>query len=190
MACTVERLARRLESRKRRRHARGAARLAVRLCRRFGADPAKGRLAALAHDLARELPGQRLLELAGGDGAPIRSWELERPVLLHGRAAAELLRRKGVTADPEVLQAVADHVTGRPGMGLLARIVFVADYLEPGRRFVDRRWRAALLALKLDEMLAGVLESVFGWLNREGLPIAPPARRLYEELTGHAAQKA
>jgi nicotinate-nucleotide adenylyltransferase len=190
MACTVERLARRLESRRRRRHARGTARLAARLCARFGADPRSGHLAGLAHDLARELPDERLLELAGRDGRPIRSWERERPVLLHGRAAAELLRRERIPASPQALEAVAEHVTGSPGMGLLARIVFVADYLEPGRGFVEAGWREHLLSLPLEGMLVGVLESVFGWLLREGLPIAPPARELYEELVGHAASQA
>jgi predicted HD superfamily hydrolase involved in NAD metabolism len=190
MVCTVERIARKLESRGRRRHSRGTARLAARLSARFGADPAGGYLAGLAHDLARELPDGQLLELAGADGRPIRSWERERPVLLHGRAAAELLRRERIPAPPEVLEAVAEHVTGRPGMGLLARIVFVADYLEPGRGFVDAGWRKRLMGLSLEAMLAGVLESVFGWLRREGLPVAPPARELYEELTGHAASQA
>jgi predicted HD superfamily hydrolase involved in NAD metabolism len=190
MACTVERLARKLESRSRRRHARGTARLAARLCARFGADPRSGYLAGLAHDLARELPDAQLLELAGGDGRLIRSWERERPVLLHGRAAAELLLRERITAPPEVLEAVAEHVTGRPGMGLLARIVFVADYLEPGRDFVEAGWRKRLISLPLEGMLARVLEGIFGWLQREGLPVAPPARELYEELTGHAASQA
>jgi nicotinate-nucleotide adenylyltransferase len=189
MVCTVERLARKLESRRRRRHARGTARLAARLCARFGADPRGGYLAGLAHDLARELPEEALLELAGRDERPIRSWERERPVLLHGRAAAELLRRERIPAPPEVLEAVAEHVTGRPGMGLLARIVFVADYLEPERGFVEAGWRRRLMSLPLEGMLAGVLESIFGWLARAGLPVAPPARELYEESIGHAASQ-
>lgn len=35
--------------------------------------------------------------------------------------------------DPEILAAIRWHITGRPEMGLLEQILFVADYTEPGR---------------------------------------------------------
>jgi len=183
------RLLRQHLGRGRHRHCRNTAALAARLARRFGAVAGEAYLAGLAHDLARELPEGELLRLAGSDGGPIRAWEAERPVLLHGKAAAVLLAAaEGFGA--EVRQAVADHVTGRPGMSALAKIVYVADYLEPGRGFLKAGVRRRVLALGLDEQTAWVTQRVAEHLRREDLAIAPPALALYEELKGHAATQA
>jgi predicted HD superfamily hydrolase involved in NAD metabolism len=168
----------------RRAHSGAVARLAASLCRRFGADPMLGVLAGLGHDLARELPAARLLALAEEDGRLITPEERDRPVLLHGRAAAVLLRREGWACPTEVLDAVADHVTGRPGMPLLSRIVFVADYLEPERGFLDSGERAGILRLDLDCMVLKVLEGVIAHLENSGERVAAPAAALYHELGG------
>jgi len=172
---------------RRARHCRRTAALASRLARRFGVDPDRACLAGLAHDLARELPEAELLRLAAADGAPLRAWETARPVLLHGRAAAVLL---GAAWSAEVREAVADHVTGRPGMSALARLVYVADFLEPCRGFLRPAERRRVLRLPLSEQTARVAEKVFEYLRREGLAIAPPALALYEELKGNAATQA
>jgi predicted HD superfamily hydrolase involved in NAD metabolism len=174
-------------SRGRARPCRRTAALASRLARRFGVDPCQAWLAGLAHDLARELPEAELLRLAALDGAPLRDWERQRPVLLHGRAAAVLL---GAAAGAAVREAVADHVTGRPGMSVLARVVYVADFLEPGRGFLKRAERRRVLRLGLNRQTAWVTARVFEYLRREGLAIAPAALGLSEELKGHAATQA
>ncbi len=174
-------------SRERAGHCRRTAALASRLARRFGVGPGQAYLAGLAHDLARELPEAELPRLAAADGAPLRDWERQRPVLLHGRAAAVLL---GAAASPEVREAVADHVTGRPGMSALARVVYVADFLEPGRGLLPPAERRRVVRLGLNEQTAWVTERVCEYLRREGLAIAPPALALSEELEGHAATQA
>ncbi len=163
--------------------------MAARLAPRFGADPRLAYLAGLAHDLARELDEAELVRLAASDGQPIEDWEAARPVLLHGRAAAALLGRAGVFP-AEVLQAVADHVTGRPRMPQLSKVVFVADFLEPGRRFLGAAERRRVLSLPPDPQVAWVLERVIEYLRREGLAVAPPAQAMHEELCGNAATKA
>jgi predicted HD superfamily hydrolase involved in NAD metabolism len=181
------RLVREHLGRRRAGHCRRTAALAYRLAGRFGLDRGRARLAGLAHDLARELPEAELLRLAAGDGAPLRPWETERPVLLHGRAAVVLL---GPAFDGEVREAVADHVTGRSGMSALARLVYVADFLEPGRGFLKPAERRRVLGLGLDGQVAWVAERVFEYLRGEGLAIAPPALALSEELKSHAATQA
>jgi predicted HD superfamily hydrolase involved in NAD metabolism len=187
---TLPRLLRRYESPARLRHSVSVARLARDLCRRNGLPAQQGYLAGLLHDLARGLPDERLVELAALDGRPFAPYERAQPVLLHGRAAAVIVRRELGIEEGVILAALADHVTGRPGMGLLARIVFAADYLEPGRAFVDAALRRRALSLTIDGMVLLVLREVFAYLGSLGRPIAPPALSLYEELREHAAQKA
>jgi nicotinate-nucleotide adenylyltransferase len=123
-------------------------------------------------------------ELALRDGGGESILEAQYPVLLHGRAAAAILRDACGLEDPEIREAVACHVTGCQGMGLLAKIVFAADFLEPGRRFLPEEERNNILRMDIDGMTVRVLEKIFGYLGLEGLPIAPPALRLFEELGG------
>lgn len=191
MACTLESAARLLQQRvspARSAHCLGTAGFAALLCLRHGLDLQQGYTAGLLHDVARELPAGHLPELARAGGFDPAPWELARPVLLHGRAAVELLRRDFGLADEEVLGAVADHVTGRPGMPALSKALFCADFLEPGRDFADDALRGRALELPLDEATALVQERVFDFLRRGGMWVAPPALDLYEELRGVARQ--
>ena len=105
------------------------------LARLHGLDPARARLAALLHDAARELSAGEFLGLAADLGVPIGEPERESPKLLHGPVAAELARRELSIKDDEVLDAVREHTTGRPGMGPLALALFVADKIEPARDY-------------------------------------------------------
>lgn len=182
IAEAIEDLLSKFLSRERQEHSRRVAELARELCPRHGLDSAKGTLAGLAHDLARDMDDMKVQTLAVRDGGGISALEVQRPVLLHGRAASILLRDTLGIEDPEILDAVANHVTGRPGMGLLAKIVFVADFLEPGRGFLDEKFRLDALKLPIDSMMVLVLEEIFKFLKAKDRPIAEPARDLYEEL--------
>jgi len=156
--------------------------LAKRLCIRYGTEPDKGRAAGLMHDIAREMNGELLLNLAMTDGNKITSWERKRPVLLHGRAGAVILKRDFGFNDSEILEAVRNHVTGKPGMSLLSKIIFVSDFLEPARVFIDSEQRKRIMSMDIDSMLAEVLSMIFCYLEREKKEIAPPSIALYKEL--------
>jgi nicotinate-nucleotide adenylyltransferase len=185
MICTtknLEDLLRSTLSEQRLAHSRRVAQLVAKLCPDYGIDAEKGRIAGLAHDLAREMDHRQIKELAARDAGSISDLEAARPVLLHGRAAAVTLRDRFGIEDPQILEAVACHVCGCPSMGVLARIVFVADFLEPGRGFLEENHRRRLLKMDLDTMLSCVLEEIFTYLRLQGRPIAQPAIDLLEEL--------
>jgi HD superfamily phosphohydrolase YqeK len=76
--------------------------------------------------------------------------------LLHGPAAAERLRSE---ADEEMLDAIRYHTLGYAGFGRLGRALYLADFMEPGRRF-DPEWTASLRARMPREMEAVLREVV------------------------------
>jgi predicted HD superfamily hydrolase involved in NAD metabolism len=173
-------------SRPRLAHSREVARLSSELCDRFHGDEEKGYIAGMTHDLARELAEPEILLLAGSDGQPVSDWDKAHPMLLHGRAAAAILLKHTGYADAETLQAIRDHITGRAGMGIISKIVFAADFLEPTRDFVSPEFRRRTLALSLDEMVLAVLERKIHFVRAAAGEIAPDAQSLREELTPHA----
>ncbi len=71
-------------------------------------------------------------------------------------------------------------------MGILSKIVFAADFLEPTRDFVSPEFRRRTLGLSLDEMVFAVLERKIHYVKAEGQEVAADALALYEELSSHA----
>ena len=131
----AEALARERLSAKRYGHTLRVAETAEDLARAHSIDPQRTRLAALLHDAARELSPDEFLDLALDWGLPIEGPERENPKLLHGPVAAELARRELDVEDGEVLDAIREHTTGRPGMGPLSLVLYVADKIEPARDY-------------------------------------------------------
>jgi predicted HD superfamily hydrolase involved in NAD metabolism len=120
-------------SAKRYGHTLRVANTAEDLARAHGLDPGRARLAALLHDAARETSSEEFLDLADDLGLSVGEPERESPKLLHGPVAAELARRELGVEDEGVLEAIRDHTTGRPGMGPLSLVLYVADKIEPAR---------------------------------------------------------
>ena len=114
-----------------RQHIERTREVARELARRHSVDATKADLGAAAHDLARALRGDALLEQATRYRYRLHPVERHTPVLLHGPVAALWLEHEGDFSDPEVLEAVRWHSTGRRGMGPVAKVVFLADKLDP-----------------------------------------------------------
>lgn len=101
-------------------------------------------IAALLHDVAREIRGVETLALAETYHLPVLPVERKAPVLLHGRVGAEILKQEWAITDESILKAVAMHVTGNPEMDPIAELTLIADFAEPYRPFF-----AAEIARKL-----------------------------------------
>lgn len=94
--------------------------------------------------------------------------------LAHGPASAERAAREG-ESDRGVLDAVRYHSLGFAGWDDVGKMLYLADYLEPGRRF-EREARAALAArvpLERDAVLLEVARRRIEWTVRSGWPLSP-----------------
>ncbi|MEX2430850.1 MAG: bis(5'-nucleosyl)-tetraphosphatase (symmetrical) YqeK, partial [Dehalococcoidia bacterium] len=105
--------------------------IARELASAHGIDEDLAELTAAAHDVARHLPGKRLIEEAERLGLPINSVERHVPLLLHGPVGAAWLREDGSISDPAVLEGVHWHTTAHPGLSSVGHVVFIADKLDP-----------------------------------------------------------
>ena len=120
---------------KRLRHTYSVAKEAVKLAERYGADAERAELAALFHDMFRSTPVQVLNMYIRQLGLPESN--MDNPNLSHGKIAAAVMKKDYGIEDKELLNAVSYHTTGRAGMTLLEKIIFLADAIEPGRKYPD-----------------------------------------------------
>ena len=120
------------QDQKRYEHTLRVVKTAEELAIRFGAPVAKVRLAAYLHDLAKCLPLTELSSILEKNG--LDCYLNYSSKVWHAPAGAILSKIRYNITDIEVLGAVRYHATGRPDMGLVEEIVFLADYIEPARR--------------------------------------------------------
>jgi len=175
--------AKRLLSPLRYQHAVRTAEAAARLCGRFDADEKLGRLAGIAHDLGRGEKPSVVLETAKAVGRKVSPEEEEHPLLLHGWYGVRLLKAIFPDCPAAVCEAVEFHTAGKPGMGTIAKIIFCADYLEPGRDHLDRTLlEASERCETLDSLCIVVLERQLAYLRSQGRRIVKESLLLYDEL--------
>ena len=120
-------------SKKRYLHSIGVSDTAAALAMRYGYDIRKAALAGLLHDCAKGLSEPELICMTEQEGIGISAVERDNPELLHSKAGSVIARRKYGITDDEILSAIFYHTTGRPGMTLLEKMIFIADYIEPNR---------------------------------------------------------
>jgi len=182
-------------------HSRSVAAMAERLCGRFGLDPELGRLAGLAHDIAKDKPlAEQWTEARAAAATPdlgfiaaaVARMEAEPAFadkIIHGPAAAAILCRDAGLLDADILEAVAYHSSADVEMRPLAKVVFIADKIEPRRPYLTEADRAAAATLGLDELLVHALGLSISWLRRNDRAIAQSTIDLYNALTKREAAK-
>jgi nicotinate-nucleotide adenylyltransferase len=162
-------------------HSRNTAFLAQDLCRRFGLDPIAGYLAGITHDFCKQFDPKQILKIVKTDGMSISALEKERPNLLHGRAAAVLLRERFGIHNKNILEAVAFHTIGRENMGLLAKVIFIADKIEVARN-IDPALRKMCYEKNLDSILYAVLLKTVSKLQSRKLDVSGETLKLLEKI--------
>jgi 2-amino-4-hydroxy-6-hydroxymethyldihydropteridine diphosphokinase len=152
------------------------------LLRAWGAamrlDPAEARGwidAGAWHDSLRDADEDELREITGDKET--------LPELLHGPAAAVRLEKDGETRR-DVLDAIRYHTVGYPDWGRTGRALYMADYLEPGRKFSreDRFFLAAQVPHAFDSVFRQVVRFRLDWSVREGNHIFPETVALWNSL--------
>jgi 2-amino-4-hydroxy-6-hydroxymethyldihydropteridine diphosphokinase len=127
------------------------------------------------HDALRDADPPELVRWAG-QGEVVTE-------LLHGPAAANRAAAEGET-DQGVLDAVRYHSVGSPSWDLVGRVLYCADFLEPGRRF-EQAERAALAGRFPNEPEAVFHEVVARRIVRliqEGWSVPDSTHRLWNRL--------
>jgi len=157
------------------RHTRRVVSEAIDLARRWDVDPERVELAAWGHDLCRAARPVDLLTKAWEMRIPVSQQEEDSPMLLHGPVAACMLDQQFNVSDAEVLEAVRDHTLGGPSMSLIAKIVLLADKVEPNKRERTPAMKKIRQAARRDLDLSLLCWADWRWVeNRTGNYASPP----------------
>lgn len=164
-------------------HSLGVASEAEKLARRYGADTEKAYLAGLVHDCAKEYPPEKMENILKEEyGVVVDSMSKIMPKILHGPLGACDAQRKFGIYDPEILDAVKYHTTGKGGMGLLTKIIYIADYIEPNRDFDGVEELRNMAYEDINEAIIHGIDETIKDLIRRGLVIHPNTMHARNDL--------
>lgn len=174
---------------KRYEHSVRVAETAAKICRTFGFDENIGYLAGIGHDMCKDCSDDELIQLVKKDGKEIIKYEYDNPSLLHGRAAAVVMKEKFGIENPDILEAVSYHTSGVKNMCDLTKVLFLADKIEPGRPQSSDDYRNRLFSLSFDEMFFSVYEENYEYIVNKGYKVYPGTLEMLEYYKGQLGKK-
>lgn len=170
---------------KRYEHTLGVAYTAISLAMCYGEDIYKAQVAGLLHDCAKCMDNEKRLKICEKHHIEISEAEQRNPFLLHAKVGSFLAHKKFDVDDPDVLNAICYHTTGRPDMTLLEKIIYIADYIEPGRDQAPNLDMVRTLAFHdLDKALLQILEDILVHLQESEKEIDPMTQETYDYYKG------
>jgi len=147
---------------------------AIELAQRFNVDEQQAKLAGILHDCAREIPTSSLIEVAQKRQIKIGLIEEHQPILLHARLGAIMAQEKYGIDDNDILDAIRLHTTGSADMTDLAKIIYLADMIEPHRQYESvNRLRDLIKTSDLDTIMLNAFNDSLAFILQRGLMIHP-----------------
>ncbi|MFD0827475.1 bis(5'-nucleosyl)-tetraphosphatase (symmetrical) YqeK [Neobacillus sp. M.A.Huq-85] len=162
-------------------HTLGVMETAIILAKQVGADEKKAELAAIFHDYAKFRPKEEMREIILTQGFPQDLLEYNAE-LWHAPAGAYLVEKEAGITDTEVLTAIRYHTSGRIGMSLLEKVIYLADYIEPGRHFPGVEEVREMAKENLDKALIKSIQNTISFLLKKNQPIYPETFQTYNDL--------
>lgn len=170
---------------KRYEHTLGVEYTAAALAMRYNESIENARLAGLLHDCAKCMSDEKRLNFCEKHHISITESEQKNPSLLHAKVGSFLAMEEYHVTENDIINAILNHTTGRPGMSTLEKIVFVADYIEPNRKQapnLDEIRKEAFV--DLDKVLIHILKDTLEYLETKNDTIDPMTAKTYDYYCG------
>ena len=150
-------------------HTLGVADTAKDMAETFNINPNQAYLAGILHDCAKYLDDTELLAICAENEVKVTQIEQKKPFLLHSVVGEIIAKERYHITDEEVLSAIRWHTTGKANMSDLEKIIFAADYIEPGRKDLPRLDYLREISTKdLDLLVKSILENMMEYLKSTG----------------------
>ena len=151
------------------------------LAERYGASVEKARLAGLLHDVMKNAPANEQLALMP-DITPL---ELLNTKVWHQISGEAFLRQNGIVTDEEILGAVRWHTTGKAGMTMLEKIIYVADFISADRDYKDVEVVRRLAYISLEHAILYTSRYTVNKMVSQDLLLHPATVECYNDMLMH-----
>jgi predicted HD superfamily hydrolase involved in NAD metabolism len=162
-------------------HTLGVTDTAIELAKRYGADQHQAELAAIFHDYAKFRPKEEMKQLiiSQNMSKDLLDYNAE---LWHAPVGAYLVEKEAGITDRDVIDAIKYHTSGRVGMTLLDKIVYLADYIEPGRTFPGVEEVRETAKENLECAVIQAVRNTISFLMKKNQTVYPNTFFMYNDL--------
>ncbi len=168
---------------KRFRHSVNVMERAVYLARILGADPGLAELAGLLHDVEKNTEPKLLLQKLRNSDILFSDADALLPQLWHAPAGMLFVRDRLGIRDPDVLNAIRYHTTGRKNMSPLEKTVYLADLTSADRDFPDVELVRKMSETDPDGAIVYSLQFILGEMLSQGKILHPDSLECYNQIT-------
>ena len=153
---------------------------AIQLAKLNHEDVEKAAVAGLIHDYAKERSAEEFKRviIAKKMDPDLLNWG---NFIWHGEVGAEIIQDELKITDEEILNAVRCHTIGAVQMTTLDKIVYVADYVEPGRDFPGANYAREVAFADLDDGVRYETQHTLQYLLENNQKIYPAAILTYNQ---------
>ncbi len=153
---------------------------AISLARHYKLDVKKIEIAAIFHDYAKYRNPNEMKRWVLSEQLPQDLLEYG-PELLHGPVGSIMIEKEVGIKDPEIQSAIYYHTTGKRNMSLFDQIIFIADYIEPGRSFPGVEEVRSVVYHDINKACWLAARNTIEFLMEHEQPIYPDTFQLYNE---------
>ena len=141
----IEQCIKKMTKESRFKHSKGVQYMAGELAKHYGVDVEKAELAGLMHDCVKNLPVEEMFKLCDELGCELDEVTKNEPKLIHAPLGAYYAKKVFDINDDEIFNAIYYHTTAKANMTLFEKIIFIADVVEPNRKYdiIDEMRRLA-----------------------------------------------
>lgn len=155
---------------------------AVKLAKRYGGDEEKAAIAGILHDITKEMPKEEQLQIMLDCGIILDDIQKNAPKLWHGISGSVYIKKHFGIEDEDILNAICYHTTGRAGMSLLEKIIFVADFTSEERTYKGVATMRKKSRKSLEDAMLYGFKFTFSDLSSRELAIHPDELACYNEI--------
>lgn len=163
-------------------HSVNVSKEARKLAKIYGADAEKAAIAGILHDITKEMPVEEQLKIITDSGIILDNVQKNAPKLWHGISGSIYIKENLDINDADILNAIRYHTTGRAGMSLLEKIIFVADFTSQERTYKGVSTMRKKSRKTLDEAMLYGFKFTFSDLSKRKLAIHPDELACYNDI--------
>ncbi len=172
-------------SAKRYKHILGVKETALTIGSYYDLNPEKLGLAALLHDFAKYFTAQELMDYCHEENIPLDPIEADNHGLLHGKVGRSIASKVYHIYDKDILNAISSHTTGRSDMSDYEKVLYLADYCDPGRSLPNSASIIELAKTDLSIAVFQVVSEKLTYIIRSCKMIHPRSLEVYNCYLSH-----
>ncbi len=160
-------------------HTLGVVETACRLGQYFHLDTDKLKIAGYLHDIAKHFSIDEMQNICKRENIKLDQYEKNNHGLLHGKISRFIAETNNKITDLDILNAISSHTTGRVGMSIYEEIIYIADFCEPSRDYINGEEIIQLAMKNIKEAVFTVVSKKLAYVIEQKGVIHPKSVEVY-----------